>query len=95
MPAVTSLSEFNRNQSAVIAQLAETKEPLYLTRNGKSSVVVMDAEAFDRAVSYKEETRAREMEVLRGLVHGYQDVLDGKTVEASDVFEKIRAKRGW
>ena len=43
MPAVTSLSDFNRNQSEVISRLSETEEPLYLTRNGKSAVVVMDA----------------------------------------------------
>ena len=36
MPAVTSLADFNRNQSAVISRLSETAEPLYLTRNGPS-----------------------------------------------------------
>ena len=35
MPAVTSLADFNRNQSAVISRLSETAEPLYLTRNAK------------------------------------------------------------
>lgn len=95
MPAVTSLSEFNRNQGAVIARLAETKEPLYLTRNGKSAVVVMDADSFDRAMSYKEEVRSREIEVYGSLMRGYQDVLDGKTVDAETAFAKIRDQRGW
>ena len=95
MPAVTSLSEFNRNQSAVIAQLEKTQEPLYLTRNGKASVVVMDADAFDRMVSFKDEVQAREMQVLDGLLRGYQDVLDGKTVDAVDSLARIRAAKGW
>lgn len=51
MPAVASLSEFNRNQTALIDTLEKTQEPIYLTRNGKASVVVMDAAAFDRMVS--------------------------------------------
>ena len=63
MPAVTSLSDFNRNQSEVISRLSETEEPLYLTRNGKSAVVVMDAEAFDRAMSFRNEVHEREMSV--------------------------------
>lgn len=95
MPAVTSLSEFNRNQSEVISKLAETAEPLYLTRNGKAAVVVMDAEAFDRAMSFREDVRAREMEVYGGLMRGYQDVKEGRVTDASDAFARIRQKKGW
>ncbi|WP_442904881.1 type II toxin-antitoxin system Phd/YefM family antitoxin [Gordonibacter sp.] len=43
MPAVKSISEFTRNQSALIRELKNTQEPLYVTRNGSSSIVVMDA----------------------------------------------------
>ena len=95
MPAVASLSEFNRNQSSVIDRLAETQEPIYLTRNGKASVVVMDAEAFDRMTSFREEARRREAEVYQGLMRGYQDVLDGKVLDAEDALSDIRAAKGW
>ncbi|MGN0287419.1 MAG: type II toxin-antitoxin system Phd/YefM family antitoxin [Atopobiaceae bacterium] len=95
MPAVTSLSDFNRNQSEAIDLLNKTQEPLYLTRNGKAAVVVMNAEAFDRAMSLKDEVRQREMAVYDGLMRGYQDVLDGKTSPAADAISRIRSKRGW
>ena len=39
MPAIRSLSEFNRSQNALIEELADTREPLYLTRNGAACVV--------------------------------------------------------
>ena len=83
MPAVASLSEFNRNQTALIDTLEKTQEPIYLTRNGKASVVVMDAEAFDR------------MDVYQGLMRGYADVLDGKTSDARGALGAIREKKGW
>ena len=95
MPAMTSLSEFNRNQSEIIAQLEKSAEPLYLTRNGKASVVVMDAEAFDRAMSFRRDVRAREMEVYEGLMRGYRDVQDGRVSDASDAFARIRQQKGW
>ena len=76
MPAVASLSEFNRNQTALIDTLEKTQEPIYLTRNGKASVVVMDAAAFDRMVSAKERAQKREMDVYQGLMRGYADVLE-------------------
>ena len=74
MPAVASLSEFNRNQSAVIDRFERSQEPMYLTRNGKASVVVMDADAFDRMMGFKAEVHQREMAVYDGLLRGYQDV---------------------
>ncbi len=95
MPAVASLSEFNRNQTVVIEKLEETQEPLYLTRNGRASVVVMDAAAFDRAMSFKEEARRREMEVYRGLMRGYEDVLAGKTVDAQRALVNLKKEKGW
>lgn len=95
MPAIASLSEFNRNQAAVIDRLEETQQPIYLTRNGKASVVVMDAEAFDRAMSFREKARKREMEVYQGLMRGYSDVLEGKTQSAESAFASIRAAKGW
>ncbi len=95
MPAVTSLADFNRNQSAVISRLRETAEPIYLTRNGKSSVVVMDAEAFDRAMSRRHEEREREMETYNGILAGYQEAQSGKVSEAGDAFARIRATKGW
>ena len=95
MPAVTSLSDFNRNQSEVISRLSETEEPLYLTRNGKGAVVVMDAEAFDRAMSFRNEVHEREMSVYRGLLRGYQDVQEGRTSDAKSAFARVREQKGW
>lgn len=95
MPAVASLSEFNRNQSAVIDRLERSQEPMYLTRNGKASVVVMDADAFDRMMGFKAEVQQREMAVYDGLLRGYQDVLENKTQEAKGALDKIRSSKGW
>ena len=95
MPAAESLSEFNRNQSQVISRLAETGEPLYLTRNGRNAVVVMDAEAFDEAMSFRNEVREREMSVYADLLKGYEDVQAGRVSPASSAFARIRASKGW
>ena len=95
MPTVASLSEFNRNQTTLIDTLEKTQEPIYLTRNGKASVVVMDAAAFDRMMSVKERAQKCEMDVYQGLMRGYADVLEGKTSDAKSAIESIRVKKGW
>lgn len=95
MPKVRSLSDFNRNQTALIDELGKTKEPLYLTRNGRSSVVVMDSDAFDELSSFRNELRAREMRVYDGIMRGYEDYLSGKTVSAAEANTRIREENGW
>ena len=95
MPAIKALSDFNRHQNAFIDELASTREPLYLTRNGAACVVVMDAAAFDEAMSFRDELREQEMRTYRGLLRGYQDVIEGRTVPANEADAAIRRAKGW
>ena len=41
MTAVASLTDFNRNQNAVLADLRDTQKPMYLTKNGKACAVII------------------------------------------------------
>ena len=95
MPKVRSLSDFNRNQAALIDEISKTKEPLYLTRNGRDSVVVMDSQAFDDLMSFKNDLHAREIRVYSGLMRGYEELMNGQAQDASSVHDSIRQKRGW
>ncbi len=95
MPKVKSLSEFNRNQASIINELEETQEPLYLTRNGNASIVVMDSEAFDRAMSYRTSAYANEMRVYNSLMEGYADYVSGNIVDAESAEKDILDSRGW
>ncbi|MEG0323011.1 MAG: type II toxin-antitoxin system prevent-host-death family antitoxin [Raoultibacter sp.] len=95
MPKIRSLSEFNRNQNTLIAELKEMQEPIYLTKNGASSLVVMDAEAFDRAMSFRDEVHAREMRVYEGIMRGYEDFQQGRVEAADEADARIRKLKGW
>ncbi len=95
MPSVKPLSEFNRNQTALIEELHQSGQPIYLTRNGSASIVVMDAEAFDRELSYKASAYANEMRVYNSLMAGYADVLEGRMTEADEAEAAILAAKGW
>ena len=95
MPAIKSLSEFNRNQDAMIEDLSSTREPLYLTRNGSACVVVMDATAFDEAMAFRNEVLEQEMSTYRGIMRGYQDYLEGRVVDAREADAAIRSAKGW
>ena len=109
MPAVASLTDFNRNQNAVLADLRDTQKPMYLTKNGKACTqkpmyltkngkacaVIMDAEAFDRMMAEREETRSQEERVYQGILRGIEEFQRGDTTDAAKGLAAIRDRKGW
>lgn len=95
MPAVASLTDFNRNQNAVLADLKDTQKPMYLTKNGRACAVIMDAEAFDRMMAEREETRSREERIYQGILRGIEEFQRDETTEAAEGFASIRDHKGW
>ena len=95
MPAIKPLSDFVRSPGSMIDELRETQEPIYLTKNGSSSIVVMDAAAYDRQMRHLEMQREREMRAYEGLVAGYEDMVCGRVSVAGDVFDAIEKEKGW
>lgn len=89
MPAVMPISDLQRNMKAVAETCAQTQEPVYLTRNGRPALVIMDAEAYEREQSLKELIYQREMRVFQGLMEGHEQAQRGETVS----LEAARALR--
>ena len=48
MPTIKPVSELQRNAASLVREAMETKEPIYLTKNGSAAVVLLDAEEYDR-----------------------------------------------
>lgn len=68
MEDIRSLSEFQRNTRAHIKRLSKTGRPEVLTVNGKASIVVQDADAYQRLLDQLEfaKTEAALKEAQRG-----------------------------
>ena len=75
MPIVMPVSELQRNMGGVAKTCHETKEPIYLTKNGKASLVVMDAIEFDSRFAALEGLQER---VHRAISRGYDDMVNGR-----------------
>lgn len=46
-PIIRSSTDIRRDYNSIEALAKETGKPIYLTKNGRASLVVMDAAAFD------------------------------------------------
>ena len=79
MPAVRPISDLQRNLSEISAECHETGKPIYLTKNGTASLVVMDARAYDECIEALEGIAEHEERVQRAIARGYDDMLNGRT----------------
>jgi prevent-host-death family protein len=84
---IQSLSVFKRDSSKFMRQLKKTKQPLVLTVNGKASVVVQDAESYEKLLEAKEK-----MDALRGIQRGLADVRAGRTKPGDEFFADFFAR---
>lgn len=78
MPTVVPISDLQRNMGTITAQCHETGEPVYLTKNGTASLVVMDARAFDDEMRLHHAVLDREARVYAAIMRGREDELAGR-----------------
>lgn len=96
MPTVLPISDLQRNLGSVAAECHETRQPIYLTKNGKASLVVMDAAEFDRRFASLDSLREHEETVQRAISRGYDDLLNGRVrplAQAMSDADRIRRAR--
>lgn len=84
MPFIKSSSELQRNFGAISDLAHETHEPIYITRNGEASLVVMDADAFDDMQRLHRQVLEHEMHVLDAYMQSEEELQAGKTTSYDD-----------
>jgi len=84
---IQSLTAFRRNSGQFLKHLRKSRRPLVLTVRGKAQAVVQDAQAYQRLL----DTAAR-ADVHEAIRQGLDDVAQGRTRPARDVFDGIRRR---
>lgn len=86
---IHSVTTFRRNPGQFMKQLKKTRRPVVLTVKGRAEAVVQDAESYQRLLDIV--ARADVHEAVR---QGLEDVAQGRTRPAQDVFNEIRRQHG-
>lgn len=94
MPMVMPVSELQRNGAELVNRAMDTKEPIYLTRRGYKSVVLIDADEYDRMAEVETARVRHALEVKDGIERGHADVLAGRTVSLDDAMARLEARWG-
>lgn len=96
MPIIKPISDLQRNLGSIADICHQSKEPVYLTKNGAASLVVIDADAYEEQSRILNGVVEREELVQRAIARGYDDLLNGKVrpwSQAKKDADKIRAAR--
>ena len=80
---VQPLSAFRANAAGFIDQIHATKRPLVITQHGRSSAVVLDVGEY--------EAMTEELELIREIRLGLQQVDAGETVSHEDAMAQLRS----
>ncbi len=75
-----------RNDYATISALAkETKEPIYITKNGEGDLVLMSIDAFEK--------REQMLHLRARVLQGEQERIDGQpTISVSEARKRLRER---
>ena len=77
-----------RNDYATISALAkETKEPIYITKNGEGDLVLMSIDAFEK--------REQMLQLRARVLQAEQERIDGEpTISVSEARKRLRERAG-
>lgn len=87
---IQPISNLKRKTAALLRQLAETGEPVVLTRNGEPTVVIQDAAAYQELMDLRDR-----LDTILRVKRGIADMKAGRTESAAKVFARLEKKYGF
>ena len=81
---VWPVTEFRANASSVLDQVHATKRPVILTQHGRSTAVLMDVDVYEGLLD--------EVELIRAVRTGEEQLAAGEVIPHEDVEVRIRAR---
>ncbi|MDZ4287704.1 MAG: type II toxin-antitoxin system Phd/YefM family antitoxin [Prosthecobacter sp.] len=82
---IHALTEFQRNAKAHLSRVNKTGRAKVLTVNGKAEAVLMGRRSYEQMVEAMEE-----LETLKSIRRGLDEMEAGKTIDAAIVHQRLR-----
>ena len=82
---IRSLSDFKRNTTEFVREMKESGNPLVLTVNGRSELVVQDATSYQKLLELVDR-----LEAIDGIKRGLEDADAGRSQPLDEAIKDIR-----
>ena len=84
MPNIKSSTDLRNNYNDISSYCRETGEPVYITKNGRGDLAVMNIDSFNKLMD--------RYELYRLLEQSESDFTNGNTMDFNESIEKLRAE---
>jgi len=81
MPNIKSSTELRNNYNKISNLCHETREPIFITKNGQGDIAIMSIEAYEMLCG--------KMELYKLLDEGRKDILEGRTQPFEEAMDEI------
>lgn len=85
MPRIIPIRDL-KDTAAISRMCSESKEPVYITKNGYGDMVIMSMEAYEEKMWL--------LDVYASLSEAENEVREGKLLDARTALKELRAKHG-
>jgi len=75
---IRPISYVKANAAEILAQVNETRRPVYVTQNGEAKAVLLDPESYEKM--------KKALGLLKILAQGEHDIVDGKVTSQEEFF---------
>ncbi len=83
MPQIIPIKDL-KNTALISTMCSETNEPIYITKNGYGSMVIMDVNVYEQKMAL--------LEVYAKLAQAEDEIREGKVFDAEDSLKVLREK---
>ena len=91
MPIIRTASDLQRNISEIYELVENSPEPVYITRNGRADLVIMDARAYEVHERLRREVYDYEKALKGRLMAAYEEAQAGKVTPLDEALKEM----GW
>ncbi len=91
MTTIRTSSDLQRNISEIYDLCESSPDPVYITRNGRADLVVMDARAYEVHERLRREVHDYEIGLKERLEAAYAEAAAGRTIPLEDALREL----GW
>jgi prevent-host-death family protein len=85
MPIMRPAADLQRNINEIYELCESSSEPVYITKNGRAKLVVMDVETYETRMSLERRVYEREMRVAEGIRKGWEEIKRGEYVTLDEI----------
>ena len=89
MPLIIPSADLRNNYNKISKRCHETKEPIYVTRNGVNDLVVLSDEVFEKFDKHYKDFNEFKADLLKNVTEAIEEIENGKGIPMEQIVAEM------